>query len=248
MLLNLNMNNQGWIKLHRKLIDTSFYKNANAVRLLIHLLIICNHNPNKFYWNGSEIEIKSGQVITGRKELSRELGISEQSIRSALTTLKSTNTITIKSTNRFSLIEICKWSDYQSPSTSRSTSKITNNQPTTNQQLTTNNNDKNNKNNKNTTNVVEKPTYGNPDINEAIRYFKEIMGLPILDESVETNRRYCNLSLKKYGGLEKVKMLIDATKHHPFWSTRVTSFKSLYYKGVEIISSLRSSKNTLLKL
>lgn len=242
------MNNQGWIKLHRKLIDTSFYKNANAVRLFIHLLIICNHSPKKIYWNGSEIEIKEGQVITGRKELSKDLGISEQSTRSALTMLKSTSTITIQSTNRFSLIEISKYSDYQGSSTSRSTNKLTNNQPTNNQQLTTNNNDKNEENDKNTTNVVQKATYGNPDINEAISYFKETMGLPILDESKETNRRFCNLALKKYGGIEKVKMLIDATKRHPFWSTRVTSFKSLYYKGVEIISSLRSSKNAVLKL
>jgi hypothetical protein len=63
-----------------------------------------------------------------------------------------TNEITIKVTNRFSIITICKYDFYQSSKSesnqqnnNESTTVATNHQPTTNQQLTTNNKNKNNK-------------------------------------------------------------------------------------------------------
>ena len=143
----------GWIKLHRKIINTSwYYKRSAVVHLFIHLLIKANHQENKFFWNGKEITIKRGEFITGLNKLSEETGISIQSIRTALTILKSTNTITIKSTNKFSIIQIVNYDQYQSEEeklTSKLTSKVTNNQQTTNKQLTTNKNDKNEKNKKN---------------------------------------------------------------------------------------------------
>lgn len=141
---------QGYIKLYRKIQENAFYKKSEVVHLFIHLLLCANHKDKKIIWNKEELIIKTGQLITGRKQLSKETGISEQTIRTCLTTLKSTNTITIKSTSKFSLISILNWCNYQSNSTSKLTIKPTNNQPATNQQLTTNNNDKNDKNDKKT--------------------------------------------------------------------------------------------------
>jgi len=77
--------------------------------------------------------IKRGQLVAGRLELSKNTGISEQSIRTSLVKLKSTSEITIKTTNKYSVISINNYDEYQ-----QSTNKLTNNQPTTNQQLTTN--------------------------------------------------------------------------------------------------------------
>lgn len=150
------MENLGWVKFHRKLKEASFYKRSIVVHLFVHLLLSANQQKRAFYWNGKEIQIEAGQLITGRDELSKQTGITPQSIRTALTILKSTSTITIKSTNRFSLISIPKWQEYQIHLTSKTTSRLTNNQPTTNQQLTTNNNDKNIKNDKNNNTLVEK--------------------------------------------------------------------------------------------
>lgn len=154
------MENLGWVKFHRKLKNASFYKRSTVVHLFVHLLLSANQQKRAFYWNGKEIQIEAGQLITGRDELSKQTGITPQSIRTALTILKSTSTITIKSTNRFSLISIPKWQEYQIQLTSRITSKLTNNQPTTNQQLTTNKNDKNEKNDKNK-NTLENPKIKN---------------------------------------------------------------------------------------
>ncbi len=138
----------GWIKLHRKFLKWEWYQKSEMVHLFLHFLLLANHKSDK--WQGQEI--KTGQFITGRKSLKENTGLSEQTIRSCIKRLKSTNEITSKITNKYSLITITKWKEYQGSvkkSTSKTTSTLTNNQPATNQQLTTNNNIKNDKNDKN---------------------------------------------------------------------------------------------------
>ena len=125
----------GWIKLHRKLIEWEWYKDSNTLHLFIHLLLTANHEPQK--WRG--ITIERGQVLTGRKELSFATGISEQSLRTSINRLKSTSEITINPTNKYSVITICNYDSYQSEKSQANqqpnqqpNQQLTNNQPTTN--------------------------------------------------------------------------------------------------------------------
>jgi len=123
--------NNGWIKLHRKILNWEWYGNDNVFRLFIHLLLMANHEDTN--WQGEAIS--AGQRITSRQHLSKELKLGEQSIRTALNKLKSTNEITIKSTSKYSVICIIKWSDYQlkeNKLTSKSTSKPPYEQPASN--------------------------------------------------------------------------------------------------------------------
>lgn len=57
--------------------------------------------------------IPKGAAIYGRKELAVLLGFSEKSIRTALNHLKSANQVAIKTTNKFSIIQILNWEKYQ---------------------------------------------------------------------------------------------------------------------------------------
>ncbi|MFA6359047.1 MAG: hypothetical protein WCY09_10415 [Candidatus Omnitrophota bacterium] len=139
------MENQGWIKIHRKLLETSFAKKPTIGWLFICLLLKANHKENKFLFNKQEIIIKPGQFLTGRKELATSAGLTEMQTRYALTCLKVTNTITIKTTNKFSVITILKYNQYQNIN-QQSNQPVTNKQPTSNQPVTTNNNVKNDKN------------------------------------------------------------------------------------------------------
>jgi len=99
----------GWIKVHRKLITWEWYKKPNMVHLFLHLLLSANREDGRW----QSIEVKRGQLITGRNSLSEDTGISVQSIRTCLINLKSTNELTIKSTKKYSLITICKYEEYQ---------------------------------------------------------------------------------------------------------------------------------------
>lgn len=90
--------------------------------------------------------------------------------------------------------------------------------------------------------------YGNSDINDLIEYFKTRFGLPMLDDSVKANRRFCYLLIKKFKTVEKCKELIDIAAEDRFWSTRITSFRTLYYKAVSIVSATRESKFSVTKV
>ena len=127
---------EGYIKLFRSLLDWEWYSDINTRLVFIHLLLNANWEESGF----KGIDIPKGGLVIGRKQLAESVGISEQSVRTALEHLKSTNEITIKSTNKFSVITIVNWEKYQcvrEELTNESTNNLTNNQPTTNQQLTT---------------------------------------------------------------------------------------------------------------
>ena len=92
-------------------------------------------------------KIKAGQLVTGLISLSNATGISIQSIRTSLSKLKSTRELTIKPTNKFSLITIVNWDKFQN--TNNQTNNQTNKQLTNNQQTTNNKQEcKNEKNEK----------------------------------------------------------------------------------------------------
>lgn len=133
----------GWIKLHRKIAEWEWYNDANTLRLFLHLLINANHEPKR--WHGMVID--KGQIVVGRKDLAKKLKVGEQSVRTSLNRLKSTNEITIKSTNKYSIVTILNWDNYQDTKEAsnqqnnhQANQQLTSNQPTTNQQLTTNKN------------------------------------------------------------------------------------------------------------
>jgi len=133
----------GWVRIHRSLLEWEWYQDSKMVHLFVHMLLKANHKPQK--WRG--IDIGKGQFVSGRKVLSLETGISEQSVRTCINKLKSTSELTIKNTNKYSLFTLNNWNLYQSEILP--TNKLTSNQPATNQQLTTNKNVKNEKNDKN---------------------------------------------------------------------------------------------------
>ena len=129
---------EGWIKLHRRFLEWEWFDDPNVFRLFIYCILKANHKDQRYK---GEV-VKRGEFITGRDILSKELGMSVQQVRTALTKLKSTNELTIKTTNKGTVIQVVKYNNYQV-----ATNELTNEQPTSNQQVTTNNNDKNIKNN-----------------------------------------------------------------------------------------------------
>lgn len=125
-----------WVKLHKKFKEWEWYDDINTKVIFLHLLLSANYKDKK--WHG--IMIKRGQILVGTTSLADESGLTRQNVRTCLERLKSTNEITTKSTNRYTIITIVKYEEYQSKDeepTNEITSQLTNNQPTTNQQLTT---------------------------------------------------------------------------------------------------------------
>ena len=125
------MASNGYVKLFRKMVDWEWYGDPNTKAVFLHLLLTANYKRTRF----RGVTLKPGQTIIGRKALAETLGISEQNVRTSLNHLKSTNEITIKVTNKFSVVTIVNWESYQFEDgelTNELTNELTINQPATN--------------------------------------------------------------------------------------------------------------------
>ena len=103
------MTESGWIKLHRSLIDWEWYDDHNATRLLIHLIITCNYQDNR--WKGMIIE--SGSLVCSWDSLAASVGLSKQQVRTAVAKLEKSGEVTRKPTNKFQLLILVKWDKMQ---------------------------------------------------------------------------------------------------------------------------------------
>jgi len=103
------MASDGWVKLFRKITEWEWYQDSQMVHLFIHLVVMANHQDKK--WKG--VEVKRGQLLTGRKALSESTGISEKAVRNRLNRLEEGGEIIKKTASKFSIITICKYEDYQ---------------------------------------------------------------------------------------------------------------------------------------
>lgn len=134
----------GWIKLWRKSIDSGLIKNHNVWVFWTYCLLKANHKVDyKQVVGFQEIILQPGQFIFGLLKASEETELSIQKIRTCLSFLKKCKNLTIKSTNKFSIISIVNWDAYQdeeSESNKQFNKQVTSKQQTGNKQVTTNKN------------------------------------------------------------------------------------------------------------
>ena len=93
---------EGWIKLHRKIIEWEWYDDINVCRVFLHLLLTANHNEQN--WKGKTI--CRGQKLTSIEHLAKETNLTVRNIRTVLNKLKMTNELTIETTSKYTLIMI----------------------------------------------------------------------------------------------------------------------------------------------
>ena len=100
----------GWIKIFNKFLLWEWFDKAEMVQLFLYLLLNANYKDNT--WRG--VKVKRGELLTSRDKISKDLGLTERQVRTCLKRLQATGEITIKATNRYSIITICKYGEYQS--------------------------------------------------------------------------------------------------------------------------------------
>ena len=150
-----NRESTTYIKLYRKMLTWEWYGDTNTFRVFLHILLKANYEPSRYRGH----EIGAGECVFGRKKWAKELGLSERQVRTALEHLKSTNEVSTKSTNKFTIVHVEKWEFWQleeGKATIKKTNKKSNESPTSDQQPTTS---KESKNIKNTTTIEEVRKY-----------------------------------------------------------------------------------------
>ena len=98
-----------YIKLNRSILEWEWYKDKNTKNLFIHCLLRANWKEGLF----KGIDIKRGQFVTSIPKLEVELELSSNQVRTAISHLKSTGEITVRSYSKFSVFTIKNYEIYQ---------------------------------------------------------------------------------------------------------------------------------------
>jgi uncharacterized phage protein (TIGR02220 family) len=156
----------GWVKLHRDIESWEWIDDPFIYWVFTRMILMANHDDRR--WQG--VDIKRGSFVTSSDNLALKFRCGRQKMRTALDKLKSTNEITIKTTQKYSVISIVNYEKYNGDN-QLDNQQITNKQPTVNQQITTTkelNNSKNKRNN-NTMPV-------SPDVLAVLELMNSILG------------------------------------------------------------------------
>lgn len=157
-----------YIKAYRKLLKWRWADNPYMVALWIRLLLTANHADKDWH----KIVIKRGQLVTSIAKLSFESGLSKQQVRTCLERLKDTEEIVLESTNKYTIITIGNYADYQANDKEwqqANNNQITNEQQSSNNQITTTKEYKERKESKNN----NTPLFVPPTIEDVKTYCQE---------------------------------------------------------------------------
>ncbi|MBT8187835.1 MAG: hypothetical protein KJO73_09105 [Croceitalea sp.] len=124
----------GWVKIHRKLLNSRYGKSIELLGLWTYLILRANHAQKFFTSKG--VKLCPGQLATGRKQIAKDLGINEHKVDRLLKKLEIEQQIEQQTFNKYRIISIVNWSSYQK-SEHVVEQQVSNNRATSEQQVST---------------------------------------------------------------------------------------------------------------
>ncbi len=105
----------GWFKVWRRIYAHELWTQCpdSWFRVWFALMGTANHTPGNCYLGNTIIPVPRGSTVIGTVEFAKFCRVTRQQLRSALTFLATTNTITIKTTNHYSVVNVCNYEAYQ---------------------------------------------------------------------------------------------------------------------------------------
>ncbi len=141
---------EGWICLHRKIIDSMVFQNEGLLKVWIWCLAKANHEiiwiPVSTGRGSSIVKVEPGQFIFGRKTAAKELKMKESSVHYRMKILEKHENLGMQPNSHYSIITIINWMAYQGNKIE--SNRQPNKQLAGNQQATSTDNNDNNDNNK----------------------------------------------------------------------------------------------------
>lgn len=109
---------QGWIKVHRKILrNKTVMKSPDHFMIWMYLLLNATHKAVKIGTGSDAINLKPGEILTGRKAISKATGIDEYKVFRVLKEFKSAQAIAQRNAQRSKasgqVITILAWDKYQ---------------------------------------------------------------------------------------------------------------------------------------
>ena len=108
------MTQKGWVAIYRKLQDHWLWEDKpfSKQAAWIDMLLLANHDDNKFLFGSELVEVKCGSFITSVEKLKHRWGWSNTKVINFLKLLESDGMVTKKSDTKKTVITIVKYSDY----------------------------------------------------------------------------------------------------------------------------------------
>lgn len=105
----------GFIVIHRKIMDWGWYKDANTYRVFLELLFRANFKDTQYMGR----VIPRGSIAVKIGDLAASLSLSSMQIRTALDHLKKTGEISVEATHKYIVAKVHNYDVYQSPEFSK---------------------------------------------------------------------------------------------------------------------------------
>ncbi len=241
----------GWIKLHRKLLDSKIFSNPNILKFWVWALLKASHSDAEQLVGLQTVTIKKGQFVFGRKVASKELDMTESNAYKILKWLEKEKMITVNSNNKFSLITVVNWDFYQGcfdEEGQQSNSKVT----TTKQQ---NNNKGTSKEQQSNTNKNEKNEKKKNTSRHKFETCDMEMAELLLSLILENNPEYKKPNLESWANecrlirerdnrkLEAIEYLIKWSQKNEFWWKNILSMATLRKQFDKLVAQCKSEVN-----
>lgn len=107
------MANNGWIKLHRKIIDHWVFTDDAVFKIWVYLLLNANHEDKKKMIGGELIDICTGQTLTSIRKISAETGCSRYKVNRTLEALKKDSMISLKKVQHGTVLTVNNYKAFQ---------------------------------------------------------------------------------------------------------------------------------------
>lgn len=215
--------------------DSFVWTNPNMYKLWSLCLMKASHEERKFLFNGKEVWLNSGEFVTGRDAITKEMNkgakrehqVNSASVWRWLKQFEKEQMLNIKSTTKYSVISINNWEEYQG-----SEQQVNIKRTTSEQQVNTNKNEKNYKNEKNV--VVEESE--NHPLKNVIKAYESVFGM--INSFMVENLQYWSNDLSPELVIEALR--ISAKGNAGNFKYTESILKSWENQGVKTVDDVKS--------
>lgn len=108
------MSDNGWVKVHRKIMKSTIWGDPLRLKAWIHCILSANHEDNDVFMNGNVVKVKKGQFITSNRKLQEEWGCSTNTVKKILNQLTDLGMIEYSTeSRRYTVVSLTNYGVYQ---------------------------------------------------------------------------------------------------------------------------------------
>lgn len=107
------MERKGWVKFHRKLLESAVFGNEKALKIWVWCLLKASHKEHEVLVGRTKLLIRKGQFIMGSERAVDELSLAKATIWYWLNYLEKEGQVRLQKTTKYTIVTLLNWEEYQ---------------------------------------------------------------------------------------------------------------------------------------